>query len=64
MNKNVLIMLAQLETLQSFDIKSYVQAVIALETNIYNQDELDLMYDKWLDNDLPLINETFQTVVY
>ena len=64
MNKNVLIMLAQLETLQSFDIKSYVQAVIALETNIYNQDELDLMYDKWLDNDLPLINQTFQNVVY
>ena len=57
-------MLAQLETLQSFDIKSYVKAVIALETYTYNQDELDLMYDKWLDNDLPLINETFQTVVY
>lgn len=64
MNKNVLMMIAQLEKLQNFDIKSYVQAVIALETNTYNQDELDSMYDDWLENELPLINESSQVMVY
>lgn len=64
MNKNVLMMIAQLEKLQTFDIKSYVQAVIALETNTYNQYELDSMYDDWLENELPLIIESFQVMVY
>lgn len=64
MNKNVLMMIAQLDKLQNFDIKSYVQEVIALETNTYNQDELDSMYDDWLENELPLINESFQVMVY
>lgn len=64
MNKNVLMMIAQLDKLQNFDIKSYVQEVIVLETNTYNQDELDSMYDDWLENELPLINESFQVMVY
>ncbi|TLQ49509.1 hypothetical protein FEZ33_00545 [Ruoffia tabacinasalis] len=59
MNNNVLLMITQLETIQNLDIKAYVQAIIALETNNYNQTSLDELYDEWIENDLRLISDDF-----
>lgn len=59
MNNNVLLMIKQLETIQNLDIKAYVQAIIALETNNYNQTSLDELYDEWIENDLRLISDDF-----
>lgn len=63
MNTNLSIMIAQLEKLQNLDIKSYIQAIIAIETNNYNQASLDSLYEEWLENDHPLLSELFDGLV-
>lgn len=62
MNNNVSLMIAQLETLQNLDIKAFVQAIVALETNNFNQNSLDELYEVWLDNEYSLISEMFERV--
>ena len=46
--------------LQGEDHKTFVKALISIETGNANEEELDEMYSKYMNNDMePLINPMF-----
>lgn len=51
----------ELEKLKEDDYRNYIKAILSIELNIGQEEILDYLYDKYMDNDnFNLLNDEFE----
>ena len=51
----------ELEKLKEDDYRNYIKAILSIELNIEQEEILDYLYDKYMDNDnFNLLNDEFE----
>ena len=52
----------ELEKLKEDNYRNYIKAILSIELNIEQEEILDYLYDKYMDNDnFNLLNDEFET---